>query len=283
MIRATTRPLRRRAPAKINLTLDVLGTRPDGYHEIASVMQTISLSDFVSIEPGPEGSGISLMVDGPEADGVPTDNRNIAWRAAEAFGARDVAIHIEKNIPAQAGLGGGSSDAATVLSTLNTLAGGKLSRQRLDEIGASIGADIPFFHHGGIAIVQGIGEKVTELPPWARYSLVIVKPPVGVLTAEAYRLLDKIPGRKSAGATARWPEGGLSNDFEQAIYPRFPEVAAARDALLSAGAERALLCGSGSTVFGITNVPEQVAERVEAAGVGRVYIAQMLRAGEQEI
>lgn len=267
------------APAKINLTLDVLGVRPDGYHEIASVMQTISLADHVTISPSPKGAAISLTVSGPEAGGVPADERNLAWKAARAFGAADVAIHIEKRIPTQAGLGGGSSDAASVLLTLNQLFGSRFTRAQLAEIGATLGADVPFFLQGGLAKTAGIGEKVAAVAPFPSFSLVVVKPPVGVSTAEAYRLLDETPGRESARATSRWPLGGFSNDFEPAIYARYPEIAAARDALREAGAKRILLCGSGSAVFGTTRDPEQITERVEAAGVGKAYAAHTLDKG----
>lgn len=264
------------APAKINLTLDILGRRPEGYHEIASVMQAISLADRVTIARAPDGAGISLTVSGPEAAGVPTDERNIAWRAAEAFGATDVAIHIEKNIPSQAGLGGGSSDAAATLLALNQLFDRKYPRAKLAEIGASLGADIPFFLYGGIAKVAGIGEQVSPIAPFPRFALVIVKPPVGVSTANAYRLLDELPNRESAHATARWPNAGFSNDFEQIIYSHNPQIARAREALREAGAKRILLCGSGSAVFGTTGDPDQVATRVEAAGVGKVFTAHTL-------
>lgn len=269
------------APAKINLTLDILGRRPEGYHEIASVMQAISLADRVTIARAPDGAGISLTVSGPEAAGVPTDERNIAWRAAEAFGATDVAIHIEKNIPSQAGLGGGSSDAAATLLALNQLFDRKYPRAKLAEIGASLGADIPFFLYGGIARVGGIGEQVSPIAPFPRFALVIVKPPVGVSTADAYRLLDDLPGRESANATSRWPLGGFANDFEPAIYARYPEVAAARDGLRAAGAEDVHLCGSGSAVFGTTDDPDQVATGVEAAGVGKAFTAHTLGREEQ--
>jgi 4-diphosphocytidyl-2-C-methyl-D-erythritol kinase len=283
MSRAAVSSVTLSAPAKINLTLDVLGRRPDGYHEIASIMHTISLADTVTVSTTTEGASFTLTVSGPEATGVPVDDRNLAWKAALAFGARDVAIHIEKRIPSQAGLGGGSSDAAATLLALNRLASSKLPRARLAEIGMKLGSDVPFFLHGGIARVEGRGEKVSRVPlhpNFGAFKLVIVKPPIGVSTADAYRLLDELPNRESANATARWPDS-FENDFEEVIYFHYPEIDAAAEALRDAGVKLPHLCGSGSAVFGITQDAEQVAEKVKAAGVGRVYIAKPIGRGAQ--
>jgi len=276
MNRATISSVTRLAHAKINLTLDVFGLRPDGYHEIASIMQSISLADKIIVSVLRGDAGITLAVTGPEREGIPADDSNLAWRAAVAYGEKSVAISIEKNIPSQAGLGGGSSDAAAVLLALNTLSESKRTLTKLAEIGATLGADIPFFLHGGLARVEGLGDRVTTLPPQPSFFLVVVKPPVGVSTSEAYRLLDELPNRISANATSRWPDPGLSNDFEAAIYLRFPEIAAARDALLKSGAKQALLCGSGAAVFGIADDAQEVARRVRAKDVGRVYVTQTI-------
>ncbi|HEX5324580.1 MAG TPA: hypothetical protein VFW40_12395, partial [Capsulimonadaceae bacterium] len=183
----------------------------------------------------------------------------------------------------------GSSDAAATLKALNKLTSGKRSRDQLVEIGAKLGADIPFFLHGGIARVGGIGEKVFPISPSIRasqiakhfYPLVIVKPPGGVSTAEAYRLLDELPNRESANATARWPHCSNENDFEEVVYFHFSQVEAVAEALRDAGVKLPHLCGSGSAVFGWTHEPERVAALVEAASVGRVYLAHTTSKGEQ--
>ena len=265
-----------RAFAKINWTLDVLGKRPDGYHEIASVMQTLELHDVLTLSRIP--AGIVLDVDGPEAEGVPTDERNLIWRAATALGSEGVQIALEKNIPSQAGLGGGSSDAAATLTGINRLFGLGRTREQLAEIGTKLGADVPFFLYGGTARVEGIGERISPLPNAQGQNIVLVKPPVGVSTKAAYDALDARGNRPSADTTRRWPDGGLSNDFEAVIYDLYPAVAAARDALRAAGASATLLCGSGAAVLGLGGDIQAIAARVRAANVGKVWVTRAINA-----
>ncbi len=289
-----------RAFAKINLTLDVSPRRADGYHDIRSVMQTIALHDTVTVTTAPDTPGVHLEVVGEEADGVPADETNLVHKAAvrgqKIAAARGIlpgnqsGLHIllHKRIPSQAGLGGGSSDAAAALMTASSLLGLALSPARLGEICASLGADVPFFLSGGTALAEGLGEKITPLPALAPdWPLVVVKPNAGVPTAAAYAALDAVRNRKSSGATQRWLNGEQVpfNDFEAVILPAYPEVAAAY-AVLSQTAEdgesfRPLLCGSGSALLlraSSQTAAEQIAARVKAAEVGKVWVTRTIGA-----
>ena len=182
-----------RSYAKVNLTLDVLGTRPDGYHAIESVMQSISLHDTITVEVG-GAPGIRVECDMP---GIPTDERNLAHKAAAMFfedlcTTPKVDIRIEKRIPPEAGLGGGSSNAAAALRGLSDLLGLSVSHEELCDLAAQVGSDVPFFLTGGAAFVRGRGEDVQPLPDIRPWWLVVVKPPFGVSTAWTYRRLDEM-------------------------------------------------------------------------------------------
>ena len=287
----------RAAHAKINLTLDVGPRRPDGYHDIRSIMQTVALHDTVTVTPA-SNPGIYLTVTGDEADGVPAGETNLVHKAAvrlqKIAAARGVLprsqsglqITLHKRIPSQAGLGGGSSDAAATLLAVNDLFNLRLTVARLSEIGAALGADVPFFLTGGTALAEGLGEKVTPLTPLnPSWPLVIVKPNVGVSTAAAYAALDAFPGRVMGRATGNWLNGDLlpANDFEGVILPAYPEIAAAH-ALLSLTAEvgesfRPLLCGSGAALFLRTpahTAAEAIEAQVRAAGVGKVWVTETI-------
>ena len=290
---AVTRP----AHAKINLTLDVGSRRPDGYHDIRSVMQTLALHDTVSVALA-SAPGVSLTVTGEEAGGVPADDTNLVHKAAvrlqKIAAARGILagnrsgleIGLHKRIPSQAGLGGGSSDAAATLQAVSALFGLGLSKARLAEIGAALGADVPFFLTGGTALAEGLGERVTPLPPLdPSWPLVIVKPNADVSTAAAYAALDAVPNRRFGDATERRLNGGqaLSNDFEAVILPLYPEVASAY-ALLSQTAEvgesfTPLLCGSGAALFlraSSLEAAETIAAQVRAAGIGKIWVTETL-------
>ena len=255
----------RAAPAKINLTLDVGPRRADGYHDIRSVMQTIELHDTLTVTLAP-APGVHLTVAGGEAGGVPADETNLVHKAAVRLqkvaaargvlpGQSGLQIALHKRIPSQAGLGGGSSDAAATLLAVNDLFGLRLSPAHLSEIGTALGADVPFFFSGGTALAEGVGEKITPLPPLdPNWPLVIVKPDAGVSTAAAYAALDAVL-RQPGNATECWLNGDqtVSNDFEAVMLPAHLEVAAAH-ALLSSTAEadksfKPLLCGSGAALF----------------------------------
>lgn len=292
----------RHAYAKINLTLDIGPRRADGYHDVRSIMQTLALHDTLTVTASPETLGVHLEVIGEEAGGVPADETNLVHKAAvrlqKIAAARGIlpgnksGLHIllHKRIPSQAGLGGGSSDAAATLVAAGSLLGLAPPPARLSEIGASLGADVPFFFSGGTALAEGLGEKITPLPALAPdWPLVIVKPNTGVSTAAAYAALDAVANRSFGGATHRWLSGRQvpCNDFEAVILPAYPEVAAAY-ALLSQTAEhgeiKPLLCGSGSALFLRASSPsaaEQIAARVTAAGAGRAWATQTIGANER--
>ncbi|HEV2235409.1 MAG TPA: 4-(cytidine 5'-diphospho)-2-C-methyl-D-erythritol kinase [Ktedonobacterales bacterium] len=244
--------------AKVNLTLEVLGRRADGYHELASVMQTVALCDTLALAPAPDAAR-TLTCDVPELAGA----ANLALRAAEALaeasGTREgVALELSKAIPTQAGLGGGSSDGATALLALARLWEARRPAGALLEMAARLGSDVPFFLTAGTARVGGRGEVVEPLPDIAPCWLVLLKPPVSVPTAAAFGAL--APGDFSAGAaTGRVARDllvgrpvafdALVNSFEASVARDFPTVAAARAALVAAGAEIVRLSGSGPTLY----------------------------------
>ena len=284
------------APAKINLTLDVGPRRADGYHDIRSVMQTIALHDTLSASLTPGRAGMLLEVVGEEAEGVPADESNLVHKAAvrlqKLAAARGfpplesgLRLRLHKRIPSQAGLGGGSSDAAAALLAVSTLLELALPPARLGEIGAALGADVPFFLTGGTALAEGAGEQITPLPPLTpSWPLVVVKPDGGgVSTAAAYAALDAAAGRRSGTATAAWLAGSqaLFNDFEAVVLPAYPQVAAAYARLLQAAEPGGtpLLCGSGAAVFlraGSREAAERVAAQVRAGGIGKVWVTETM-------
>lgn len=249
------------APAKVNLTLDVTGCRDDGYHLIDTIMQTIGLYDRVTAALTAE-EGIRIQADDER---LPSDTANTAYQAAQAFlAATDwheggVTIHLEKRIPQQAGLGGGSADAAGVLVALNVLTDARLETEALCTIGEAVGADVPFCVLGGAARCTGIGTILSPLPVLGEGAIVVVKPPCGVSTAEAYRLIDRaaLERRPHTGSMAdALCEGDLDavgrevcNVFEEALA--LPEVAAIRRVLRAHRTLGCAMSGSGSAVFGI--------------------------------
>jgi len=270
-----TTPITRSAPAKVNLTLDVFPPRTDGYHDLDSIVVPIAPpSDDVTVTVRPGARTVTLIVKhAPE--GFPKGAENLAARAATAFlncfaiEAR-VFIKLDKRLPLQAGLGGGSSDAAAVLLALQeaTETG---DRATLNEIAAQLGSDIPLFLRGGAPVrMRGRGEIVEALPAGLPpLHGVIVKPAVGVPTGPAYTRLDSLTSRTAGQATERLlaalrtgiPNAAtlaplLQNDFEAAVLPDYPEVAAAYRAVEEAGALRPLLCGSGASIFGLAESRE---------------------------
>ena len=246
--------------AKINLTLDLTGRRGDGYHLLRMVMQTVSLCDRLILEPlsAPE---IRITCDRPELD---CSEENTVARAAAAFFSA-VGIHagasffIEKNIPSQAGLGGGSADAAAALVLLNRAFGADLRVDRLCEIGLSVGADVPFCLRGGTLLAEGIGEKLSELSPLPECGIVVCKPQTGSNTAEAYALLDQAGGKLSTFTDNLIPclsqkslpqiAVACGNVFESVIL--IPEVRQIKAEMLQNGALGSCMTGSGSAVYGI--------------------------------
>jgi 4-diphosphocytidyl-2-C-methyl-D-erythritol kinase len=244
--------------AKINWTLQIFGKRPDGYHEVATLLQSISLCDELTFELRDDDQ-ISLTCDDPE---IPVDDSNLVMKAAKALQAGGVNISLAKRIPTKAGLGGGSSNAAVTLLALNELRDLQLKNTDLLEIGARIGADVPFFLIGGSAEGRGIGTDLCPVADLQQQHLIVVKPCATVSTATAYASLNRGSlttsesasilsssfAQRSSVDSGPWP---LHNDFEVAIFEIEPEIERAKVALLDAGARGALLAGSGSSVFGI--------------------------------
>lgn len=254
--------IRATAPAKINLTLVVTGRRDDGYHTVHTVMQAIDLRETVELCSRGE-AGITLSVEGAD---LPADERNTAYLAARVFyektGLPPSGVHIllRKKVPMGAGLAGGSADAAAVLAALNVLAGAHLPTERLCELGSFVGADVPFCVLGGTAVGTGTGAVLSPLPAMPDCTIVVAKPPDGVSTPEAYRLIDEKGlcggGRENGGMEKAVREhdlggiaGHLRNDFD--AVTRLPGVEEAKAAFRSYGALGCQMTGSGSAVFGI--------------------------------
>ena len=251
--------MREYAYAKLNLTLEVGEKRPDGYHELRSVMTSASLCDVAEVEKAAE---ISLICD--RAD-LPTDGRNLAVKAAEAFFASagidgGCYISLEKHIPSEAGLGGGSSDAAAVLRALRKLYAPEMPMEDLETIGAKVGSDVPYCVRGGTVLCEGRGERLTTLPEMPKCWYVIVKPEEAFSTGKMYGAIDeKNPARRYttdaivtglARKNLREIAANLYNTFEDVIPPE-SDVLSIRDALRNYGARNAMMSGSGSAVFGI--------------------------------
>ena len=274
--------------AKINLALDVTGRLDNGYHLIESVFQTVGIYDEITVELS--GEGIQLSCELPEmfakSDHIPCDERNIAYKAALRFAeetgtAPGCTIHIRKGIPSQAGMGGGSTDAAAVLSCLNELNGKPLCNENLAALGKKLGADVPFFFTGGTAYVGGIGEEITPLPDFSGRTLLIAKGTEGVSTGEAYARIDalKAPLHPNTdglvNALRNAPETAhefFGNLFEQAVSLR--EVADIKAAMLASGALNAVMTGSGSAVFGLFSSEKEAGRCAEALSE-KGYFAQV--------
>ena len=259
------------SPAKVNLHLEVLSKRPDGYHEIQTLMQRVGLSDEVEIDL--EGRGIRLLSEGAE---VPEGMDNLACRAArvfcEEFGIRGgLRIRLKKRIPVAAGLGGGSSNAATVLMGLNELLPAGRDEERLMALGARIGADVPFFIFQKPALARGIGDKLTAVTlPGPLWFLMLV-PPFHISTAWAYQAYDRLPVQKKEPMPLKDSYVELAdllpvmkNDLEAAAFTRHPQIARMKEELLTQGARGALMSGSGPVTFGLFSTRKD-AERAEKA------------------
>lgn len=250
-----------KAPAKINLSLDVLHKRPDGYHEVEMVMTTIDLADRVELTLL-DSDKINIL---SHNRFVPDDQRNLAYQAAKLLKERyqvnkGVTIIIEKNIPVAAGLAGGSSDAAATLRGLNKLWRLGLSLDELAVVGSEIGSDVSFCVYGGTALAKGRGEKITKLPPPPTCWVILAKPFIGVSTAEVYRRLD-LKGMEHPNLD-EMIQGIRNNNYQKVISHlgnvledvtlRFhPEVAQIKDQMKRFGADAVLMSGSGPTVFGL--------------------------------
>lgn len=277
-----------KAPAKINLRLEVLGKRPDGYHEVRMLMVAISVYDTLRLEKIERGIRLSCP-------GLPEGPENLAWKAADAFfratGVKGgIAISLEKYIPSAAGLGGGSSDAATVLEGLDQLYQTGVGTARLREIGATLGSDIPFFFGGAApAWATGRGEIITPLEAdLAPVGVVLINPGIPVSTPEVYRALSAPPLDEKAltalrreSIDTRLPasligaEGRefLRNDLERVVFTRYPVIERIKERLLEAGASAALMSGSGSSVFGLCSDGESAQRVINAAKFPEEYFS----------
>jgi 4-diphosphocytidyl-2-C-methyl-D-erythritol kinase len=248
--------------AKINLDLRLLGTRPDGYHNLRTVFQSLTLFDNVTVSTrrGP------FVVTCDEPD-IPTDQRNLVWKAAsllhrvatgKAAAPRDIAIDLRKRVPSEAGLGGGSSNAAMTLLALNKLWKLDLDLATLTRIGARLGADVPYFLVGGTSLGLGRGDDIYPLADMPPVDVVILRPGFGVATADAYKWYDEEARRTTREPAPRvlppgWPawSATLRNDLEAPVVRHHPAIGRIRQSLLDAGATFAAMSGSGSAVFGL--------------------------------
>lgn len=268
-----------KAYAKINLTLDVIGKRSDGYHELRTIMQTISLYDTVSIKKNVSGIKVKTNL-----AYLPRDNNNIAYKAAELFFAHQkidnfgIEINIKKSIPVAAGLAGGSSDAAATLILLNKMFETNLSLEQLAKLGKAIGADVPYCIHGGTALAEGIGEKLTFLKPIPKVNILIAKPPINVSTAYVYGklnlskilfhpdtdgVLKAIDVENLIGISKR-----LYNVLEEVTAKEYPVIEEYKSIMTDNGALGSIMSGSGPTVFGIFD-NEENAKRAYNLFLGR--------------
>lgn len=262
--------------AKINLSIDVIGKRPNGYHDVELIYREISLSDKITLDLRRDGK---IIIDS-DMPSLPLSENNLSYRAADAFfkhfgRGEGVNIYIEKNIPIGAGLAGGSADAAGVIKGLNALFGMPFSQEKLMEIAATIGADVPFCVIGGCAFAEGIGEILTPLPMPPLLKCIVAKPEPTISTRWVYENLDytKKPDNLNVRAVAKGIADGnmfeicrnAGNILEQVTIPVYPIVGWLKEAFSEAGALISMMSGSGSSVFGLFGDEESLKAGIEAA------------------
>lgn len=281
-------------PAKINLSIDVTGKLPNGYHSVEMIMQSVALSDTIVVEK--RSSGISVSCVYPY---VPNDSRNIAYKAADAFFSvcpekGGTHITIKKNIPVSAGLAGGSTNAAGVLIALNRLYGGHLSKEKLLEIAGRLGADVPFCLEGGTALARGIGDEISPLPDFAGVPVVIVKPPFPVSTPWVYKNLNlselgerpdtaaliASAGKGDVAAVAR----GMRNVLESVTLTAYSEVGSIIERMMACGAAGSRMSGSGPAVFGLfeNRNTAQAAYEIFVREYEHVFLTETIGRGDME-
>lgn len=282
------------ANAKINLTLDILGTREDGYHEVAMIMQEISLHDTLSMGKINQGISLTIAIEGQKGT-LPADERNLCWKAAalvqKEYNLQEgVEIHLTKRIPMAAGLAGGSADAAAVLKGMNHLFRLGMTEARLCELGARLGSDIPFCIMGGTMLATGRGEVLTRLPSFPRLSVVLAKPPVGVSTAWAYKTYDAgydgpHPDNEAMleaihGGDAHKAAGLLCNVLEGVTETEHPVIADYKRLMMEHGAMASMMSGSGPTVFCLVREKQQAWHLADTLkkydGEAGVFVAETL-------
>lgn len=273
-----------RAPAKLNLRLKVTGRRPDGYHELVSIMIPVDLFDLLELTLG-QGRGIRLTCEGGR---VPTDESNLAFRAARSFFSKtgvkeQVSIKLIKNIPVAAGMGGGSSDAAAILMALNELWSKPLSSSEIQDLAVGLGADVPFFLEGKPCLARGIGEILEPLESWPKWWFVIVRPPIEVSTSWVYENLKLELTMGEYNYIKKLLSHGpipipqiLENDLERVTSATFPIVETIKKGLIQTGALGALMTGSGPSVFGVFPNPEAAQagkQDLASRNLGDVFMA----------
>jgi len=281
--------LRCRSYAKINLHLEVRAIRADGYHELGTLFQTVDLHDTVRLEVGPGSGQVSIQVEGEAA---PEGAENLAVRAAHAFlshwnEAWDVEIRLQKRIPVGGGLGGGSSNAATVLWGLHTLRRSAAPLAQLEALARGLGADVPFFLHGGTAWATGRGDVIQPLADLQEQEVWLITPPVQVSTAAVFSGLGELTAQPTPSSIVRLVQGDSGgradelegwNDLEPTALSEYPVVRQARDALAELGAAPVRLSGSGATLFAFFRSPPRVSEVTAQLPEGcRVVCSRTLR------
>lgn len=253
-----------KAPAKINLSLDVVSRREDGYHNLEMIMQEVGVYDILTVSI--EGSGTTEIHLSCSKKFLPTDERNLCFKAAKLFLNKakifaKVRINIEKNIPVGAGLGGGSSDAAATLKALNKLTNEPFSLEELSVLGKNLGADVPFFIYGGCMLAEGIGECLTPVSPLKNAFILIAKPNFSISTAQVYKSLhldEKTPHPNTKEILDALSKNDLNklgknaeNSLESVTAKLYPEILEYKKTMVDNGAIYSLMSGSGSAVFGI--------------------------------
>ena len=281
-----SKTVRLKAFAKVNLCLEILGKQPDGYHELRTVFQAIALHDSLELQFSSRDE-ISLEIENSE---LPADSSNLVWRAIDALKSelrisKGVRAGLTKRIPVARGLGGGSSDAAAALIGVQRLLRRELPLPRLLEIASSLGADVPFFLFGGRALGVNRGDEIYPLPDLPAQAVVVVSPAnIAVGTRGAYSWVDERL-TTSRSAPKMWSfcalcwsrqTGGLSNDFEAAVFSRHPRLSQIKRRLLQVGAVEAALAGSGSAVFGIFRNPAQARRAARAFPEDQVIVTRTL-------
>jgi len=285
--------LRVRCPAKVNLGLWILRRRDDGYHNVDTILHAINLEDELILEPGPPG--LALTTRGRAIPGPGPNLIERAWSLvaarAERHAKAGVRATLTKRIPIGAGLGGGSSDAAGFLAGVNRLLSLGLTDSELHSLGSSLGADVPFFFRGGTARGEGRGDQLRQLCPTMPFWVVLASPPLAISTSWAYGQVRNDLTPKGMGSTLLasaisshdWDGivGALHNVFEDVVLPNFPSLAALKRAMHECGASKALLTGSGSTVFGVVRSRDDahaIAKGIAGSGA-EVRVARTLERG----
>ncbi len=290
MTRATKKKRSVRLPAfaKINLCLHVVGKRPDGYHELRTIFQAISLRDTLELSIAPASSGFSFTLTSNDPSMLGPENlvaRAVAALQREIGFQGSVSVHLEKKIPVARGLGGGSSDAAAALIGMLRLTRNKVPLERLLEIAAGLGADVPFFLFGGRALAVNRGDEIYPLPNGPNRAILVVSPrDIGVSTKDAYQWVSEELTKRAEppnilGFCALcWSRqgAGISNDFETPVFRRHPRLGEIREGLLKRGAADAALAGSGSAVFGVFRNPAQARRAARAFPEDSVFVVKTL-------